>query len=59
MNKTFTSPGPGTYKSPSSIGEGPTYVLGAKLYDSFETKKNKELPSPFQYNPNFEALSKT
>lgn len=59
MSKTFVSPGPGTYKSPSAIGEGPTYVLGARLVDSYEYKKAKELPSPVQYNPKFEALSKT
>lgn len=59
MNKTLNSPGPGTYQHPTSIGEGPTYILGARLFDSYETKKNKEQPSPFQYSPNFDVLSKT
>ncbi len=36
MNKTFNVPGPGAYKAPSAIGEGPTYVLGAKIQDTFE-----------------------
>lgn len=59
MSRTFMSPGPGAYKAASSIGEGPTYVLGARLNDSFESKKAKELPSPVHYNPKFEVLSKT
>jgi len=41
------------------MGNGPTYVLGAKLYDSFEAKKMKEQPSPNHYNPNFDVLGKT
>ena len=36
MNKTFNVPGPGAYKARTSIGEGPTYVLGAKIQDTFE-----------------------
>jgi Sperm-tail PG-rich repeat len=59
MSKTFASPGPGAYKSPSAIGEGPTYVLGARLHDPYEAKKAKELPSPNHYNPKFDVLSKT
>jgi Sperm-tail PG-rich repeat len=59
MSKTFASPGPGTYQSPTSIGEGPTYILGARFELSYEHKKDMEMPSPFQYKPNFDALSKT
>jgi len=36
MSKTFSIPGPGQYKSPSKIGEGPRYHLGIKLQDTFE-----------------------
>jgi hypothetical protein len=59
MSKTFNIPGPGAYKSPTAIGEGPRYGLGARIADTFEHKKAKELPSPFHYNPKFEALAKT
>ena len=31
MNKTFTAPGPGAYKTPTNMGEGPTYQIGLKL----------------------------
>lgn len=59
MSKTFNSPGPGAYKSPSAIGEGPTYVLGARLNDPYTEKKAKEMPSPNAYNPKFDVLAKT
>jgi len=59
MSRTFIAPGPGQYKSPSCIGEGPTYILGAKIEDTFEHKKAKDLPSPNHYNPKFDFLSKT
>jgi hypothetical protein len=59
FSKTFQSPGPGAYKSPSAIGEGPTYVLGARLENTYEIKKAKEVPSPNLYNPKFEAMAKT
>jgi len=47
LSRTFISPGPGAYKAPTAIGEGPTYVLGARLVDTYETKKMLEQPSPF------------
>jgi hypothetical protein len=59
MAKTFTAPGPGTYKSPTSIGDGPTYILGARLGESFEAKRVKDLPSPSHYNPNFKVMANT
>lgn len=59
MSKTFMSPGPGQYKTPSVIGEGPTYILGAKISDIYIAKKDKEVPSPNLYNPKFDVLSKT
>lgn len=46
MNKTFNVPGPGAYRAPSVIGEGPKYVMGIKIDDPYTTKKNKEIPSP-------------
>ena len=59
MSRTFIAPGPGAYKTPSNIGEGPTYVLGARLEDAYTTKKAREQPSPNHYNPKFDVLSKT
>lgn len=59
LSKTFLAPGPGQYRTPSKIGEGPRYHLGAKLFDSFEAKKMKELPAPNIYTPKFEVLAKT
>lgn len=59
INRTLMSPGPGAYKSPSAMGEGPTYILGARLNDPYTEKKAKEMPSPNAYNPHFEVLAKT
>jgi hypothetical protein len=36
MSKSFIAPGPGTYKAPSAIGEGPRYHLGVKLFNTYE-----------------------
>jgi len=53
------SPGPGTYKTQTAMGEGPTYVLGARLLVDYDNKNALEQPSPNLYNPKFEVLSKT
>jgi len=59
MSKSFIAPGPGAYKAPSAIGEGPRYHLGARLFDTYEAKRMKELPAPNIYDPKFDALAKT
>ena len=59
LSKTFIAPGPGAYKSPTAIGEGPRYHLGVKLFDSYEAKRMKDLPAPNIYNPKFDVMAKT
>ena len=57
MNRTFTAPGPGTYKSSTRMGEGPKYQIGIKLEDHSILKKAILVPSPVAYNPSVD-LSK-
>ena len=59
MSKSYIAPGPGAYKSPTAIGEGPRYHLGKKLFDTYEQKRMKDLPAPNVYNPKFDVMAKT
>ena len=36
------------------MGEGPKYILGVKLQDLSLIKRALQVPSPDNYNPNFE-----
>lgn len=56
LNRTFEVPGPGNYSTPSKVGEGPKYIMGIRLNDSIQEKRAKQLPSPDNYNPNFEVV---
>jgi hypothetical protein len=41
-------PGAGTYKIPSKVGEGPKYIIGAKIKSDLSPMKNN--PGPGTYN---------
>eukprot|EP00347_Sterkiella_histriomuscorum_P007720 403347820 len=58
LNRTFEMPGPGNYQTPTKVGEGPKYIMGAKLNNSILEKNAKEQPSPDNYNPKFEVVRK-
>jgi hypothetical protein len=59
LSRSFNIPGPGSYTSPSRIGEGPKFHISMKLEDNTLLKKAKEVPSPDNYTPSYNNVLRT